>query len=98
MYKMFNVRRGFVDFDQLALFHIEQKESEQTIKLINDLLPTASSREKFEVAYILYEFGFTSRAKTIIHELLDENPENSDYKILLADIFIATEQDRKSVV
>lgn len=86
-----------MDFVQLALFHFEQNESEQAIKLINDLLPTASSREKFEVAYILYDFGFTSRAKTIIHELLDENPENSDYKILLADIFIATEQDDEAI-
>lgn len=82
---------------QLALYHFEQNNSDEAIKIIKEILSSAGDEEKYQAAYLLFDFGFMKEAKDIIENLLRDNKTNSSYKSLLADIHIELNEDEKAI-
>lgn len=86
-----------MDTLQLILFHFQEKNSEEALRIIENSLSNASEEEKYHIAYLLIEFGFIERAEEILTDLLEENQNNSDVKSLLADIYIERMEDEKAI-
>jgi len=86
-----------MDSIQLALYHFEQHNSDEALKVIDDILLTAKDKEKYHVAYLLFDFGFIENAQEIMEELLGNKPNKSMYKSLLADIYIELQEDEKAI-
>ena len=84
-----------MDTLQLILFHFQEKNSEEALRIIENSLSDASEEEKYHIAYLLIEFGFIERAEEILTDLLEENQNNSDVKSLLADIYIERMEEER---
>lgn len=76
---------------------MEQNDSEEAIQLLDDYLPIATDQEKVHIIELYLEYGFIQQAKVITESLLTENPQNSEYKSILANIYIELEEDNDAL-
>ena len=76
---------------------MENNQSEEAIKLIEAFLPTADDDKKYTIAEFYLQWGFLQEALVILQELLSKYPEESDIKVMLADIYIELEDDKKAI-
>lgn len=76
---------------------LESGQSEEAINLLKKCTPTASDDEKFTIAEIYSQWGFLQEASRILQQLLKQYPDESDIKIMLADIYIELEDDKSAI-
>lgn len=86
-----------MDLIQLALFHFEQKDSDEALKIIDKIKVKGKETDKFHAAYLLFDFGFLKEAREILEELIREKKADNAYKSLLADLYIELNEDEKAI-
>ena len=76
---------------------MENNDTESAITLLENYAPSATDEEKFMIAEFYMQWGFYSEATGLLEDLLRQYPEESDIKMLLADIFIELEEDKEAI-
>lgn len=80
-----------------AMQLMENKETNKAISLLENCLATANDDEKYTIAELYMQWGFLQEASTILTGLLHRYPDESDIKIMLADIYIELEDDENAI-
>src|SRR5690625_2053012 len=76
---------------------MENNDTESAITLLENYAPSATDEEKFMIAEFYMQWGFYNEATGLLEDLLRQYPEESDIKMLLADIFIELEEDKEAI-
>jgi tetratricopeptide (TPR) repeat protein len=76
---------------------MESEQSEKAIQLLNDYLPAANEDEKYTIAELFIQWGFLQEASMILTDLLQNFPGESELKVMLADIYVALENDESAI-
>src|SRR5690625_1462040 len=80
-----------------AIRLMENKQIESALKLINDHLPFMNDDEKYTIVEFYLQWGFFEEALGILQELIRKYPDESELKVLLANIYIELDNDRKAI-
>ncbi|WP_138416985.1 tetratricopeptide repeat protein [Aquibacillus sediminis] len=80
-----------------AIKLMEANKSEQAMHLLESFLPQANEEEKFTIAELYMQWGMLEEAKFILMELSQAYPNESELKIMLADIHIDLEEDEEAI-
>ncbi|SES80448.1 Tetratricopeptide repeat-containing protein [Oceanobacillus limi] len=80
-----------------ALGLMENNQNEEAIELLEQYIPTANEEEKYTIAELFIQWGLLNEAKEILQDLLQNYPDESDLKIMLADIYIEQENDEEAI-
>lgn len=76
---------------------MENHQSERALKLMKDHLPYANDEQKFAIAEFYVQWGFYEEATLILKELLNIYPDESELKIMLANIYIELDNDKEAI-
>lgn len=76
---------------------MENKQSEKALDLLERYLPTADEEQRYTIAELYIQWGLLQEASTILNELLEQYPTESDLKVMLADISIELEDDETAI-
>lgn len=76
---------------------MENNQTEDALMLLEKYLPTANDDQKYTIAEFYFQWGFLQEALKILRELIQLHPEESELKILLANIFIELEEDSEAI-
>ncbi|MFC2948317.1 tetratricopeptide repeat protein [Virgibacillus sediminis] len=76
---------------------VESNQTEKAIELLENYLPKADEEEKFTIAELYNQWGFLQEASEILNSLLQQYPEESDLKVMLADIYVELEDDEAAI-
>lgn len=80
-----------------AVHLMESKQSEKALHLLESFLSTADEEERYTIAELYIQWGFLQEARVILTELLQRYPNESDLKIMLAEIYIELEDDETAI-
>ncbi|PAV29490.1 hypothetical protein CIL05_11530 [Virgibacillus profundi] len=80
-----------------AVHLMESNQSDKAIELLESYLNVADNEEKYSIAELYMQWGFLEEASTILNELLQQFPDESELKVALADICIELEDDEKAI-
>lgn len=76
---------------------MENRQTKSALKLIEDHLPRANDDQKFAIAEFYLQWGFFEEALEILQDLIQKYPEESELKVLLANIYIELDNDKEAV-
>lgn len=76
---------------------LENKQSDEALKILKDYLPLAPAEMKYSVADVYLQWGFLQEALVVLEDLLDIFPYESEIKIMLADVYIELENDKEAI-
>ncbi|MFC3038921.1 tetratricopeptide repeat protein [Virgibacillus xinjiangensis] len=76
---------------------VESNQTEKAIELLEDYLPKADEEEKFTIAELYNQWGFLEEASQILSDLLQQYPEESELKVMLADIYVELDNDEAAI-
>lgn len=80
-----------------AIKLMEQDKTEEAIDALESHLPLATEEEKFTIAELYMQWGMLQEAKGILIELSEAYPNESELKIMLADIYIDLQEDEEAI-
>ncbi len=80
-----------------AIQLLEDQDVEKAIALLEKQEQSASADELFTIATVYSQWGFLKEAETVLHELHQQFPMESEVAIMLADVYIELEQDEKAL-
>ncbi|KAB8138476.1 tetratricopeptide repeat protein [Gracilibacillus oryzae] len=80
-----------------AIDLIHQGEIETALHILKELAKSGNHNEKLDIVQIYLELGIQDEARTLLEEIIDQEPANTEAKILLADIFINDNEDEKAI-
>lgn len=80
-----------------AVHLVENNQVEKALKMLEDYLPVADEEEKFTIAQLYLQWGYLTESSVILHQLLDIYPEESELRIMLAEIYTELEQDEEAI-
>ncbi len=78
---------------ELVLKHIELQDLSKAKEAFNKVKKSGSPEETFYLAEQLTQYGFLEEAKELYERLLEEFPEETELKILLAELLIDLGKD-----
>src|SRR5690625_1987928 len=87
----------YMDFIFEAMQLMENKETKRALKLINEQLPNANDEQKYAIVEFYLQWGFFEEAKELLHVLIRQYPDESELKVLLANIYIDLENDQEAI-
>ncbi|WP_461179468.1 tetratricopeptide repeat protein [Virgibacillus ainsalahensis] len=76
---------------------VENNQINEAIELLENYLPLADEEEKYTIAELYKQWGFLQESSAILNDLLQQYPEETDIKILLADIYTELEDDETAI-
>lgn len=76
---------------------MENQQSDAALKLIKSNLPLANDDQKFAIAEFYLQWGFYEEATSVLQELLRKYPEESELKVMLANIYTEIENDQEAM-
>lgn len=76
---------------------MESKQTDKAMALLNNFIPLADEEEKYAIAELYMQWGFLQEASVLLNELLQMYPNESDIKVMLADIYIELEDDENAI-
>ncbi|MDL4840810.1 tetratricopeptide repeat protein [Aquibacillus rhizosphaerae] len=80
-----------------AIQLMEQDKAEEAIKALETFIPTAGEDEKFTIAELYMQWGMLEEAKSILIQLSQSYPNESELKLMLAEIYIDLEEDDEAI-
>ncbi|GIN92028.1 hypothetical protein J6TS1_24050 [Siminovitchia terrae] len=81
---------------ELVLKHIELQDLSKAKEIFNKVKKSGSPEEKFFLAEQLSQYGFLEEAKELYERLLEVFPEESELKIMLAELLIDLGKDEEA--
>jgi tetratricopeptide (TPR) repeat protein len=82
---------------QEAVNLLETGEVEKGLDQLNVLSSSGNDDEKFYIAQMYYQFGFLEEAKRLANELLNKYPDESEIRLLLAEILIDLDDEEAAI-
>ncbi|MBP1969603.1 tetratricopeptide (TPR) repeat protein [Virgibacillus natechei] len=76
---------------------MESNQSEKAVEVLESYLPIADEEERHTIAELYIQWGFLHEASVILNELLQRYPNESEIKVMLADIYIDMEDDELAI-
>ncbi|WP_188453868.1 tetratricopeptide repeat protein [Virgibacillus oceani] len=76
---------------------MEAKKTNEAIALLEGFLPIADEEERFTIAELYIQWGFLQEASVILDEMLQQYPNESELKVMLADIYIELDNDEQAI-
>src|SRR5690625_1529993 len=76
---------------------MESQQSESALKLLKEKLLFADGAQKFAISEFYLQWGFYDKATAVLENLLQKYPEESELKVMLANIYIEIENDKEAV-
>lgn len=80
-----------------ALQLIEQDELKKAVSILRDYIRQASDNELITIADLFIELGLLDDARAILEALLEDYPDESDIRLVLAEIYIDLEDDEQAI-
>ncbi|SDB91230.1 Lipopolysaccharide biosynthesis regulator YciM, contains six TPR domains and a predicted metal-binding C-terminal domain [Pelagirhabdus alkalitolerans] len=80
-----------------AIHLIEEGETDQGIKMLQDLAKDANEDDLFTIADLFLDLGLTDDAKPILEKLLTIYPTDTELIITLAELYTDLEEDQKAL-
>ncbi|WP_102027205.1 tetratricopeptide repeat protein [Salirhabdus sp. Marseille-P4669] len=80
-----------------AIYEVQHGNTEKGLALLHSSLEDATEEEKYTIAQVYYEWGLIDRAIELFSELLQKYPDDSELKLILAEIYIDTEEDERAI-
>lgn len=80
-----------------AVHLMEKKQTKEAMDLLERHLPTANEDEKFTIAELYIQWGIYHEASYILQELLHHYPDESELRVMLADIYIELDDDEQAI-
>lgn len=94
---LFLERKYIVNTIMEAVQLLEEKQTEKAIQLLENHLTTANDDEKFTIAEVYLQWGFLQESSSILKELIQTYPDESDLKLTLSDIYIELDDDEAAI-
>ncbi|MFD1038680.1 tetratricopeptide repeat protein [Virgibacillus byunsanensis] len=76
---------------------MESNESNKAIAMLEEYLPLADEEERYTIAELYLQWGYLEEASVILFELLQQYPDESELKVMLADIYIELDNDEEAI-
>ena len=80
-----------------AIQLIEQNELNEAVSILRDYVRQASDNELITIADLFIELGLLDDARAILESLLENYPDESDIRLVLAEIYIDLENDEQAI-
>lgn len=80
-----------------ALQLIEQDELKKAVSILRDYIRQATDNELITIADLFIELGLLDDARAILEALLEDYPDESDIRLVLAEIYIDLEDDEQAI-
>lgn len=80
-----------------AVHLMENNKTKEAIDLLETHLPTADEDEKFTIAELYIQWGIYPEASYILENLLQQYPDESELRVMLADIYIELDDDETAI-
>lgn len=80
-----------------AITLMEQYKTDEAIKVLEEFLPQANEDEKYTIAELYKQWGMLEEAKMILLGLVQQYPDETDLKLMLADIHIDLQEDQEAI-
>ncbi|MDC3413044.1 tetratricopeptide repeat protein [Terrihalobacillus insolitus] len=80
-----------------AIQFMEQDKTKEALRHLESFLPQANEEEKFTIAELYMKWGMLEEAKTIIEDLAQHYPNETELKMMLAEIHIDLEEDDQAI-
>ncbi|MGZ7148146.1 tetratricopeptide repeat protein [Bacillus sp. BC08] len=83
-------------FEQ-AVSYIENGEAEKGLQLLKEQLKVANDEEKYDIARYYHTLGFTDEALSITEDLRLLYPEESEFTVFLAELYIDLDKEDEAI-
>lgn len=83
-------------FEQ-AVSYIENGEAEKGLKLLKEQLKIANDEERYDIARYYHTLGFTDEALSITEDLRLLYPEESEFTVFLAELYIDLDKEDEAI-
>ncbi|WP_242237130.1 tetratricopeptide repeat protein [Bacillus cereus group sp. BfR-BA-01316] len=83
-------------FEQ-AVSYIENGEAEKGLQLLKEQLRVANDEEKYDIARYYHTLGFMDEALAIIDDLRLLYPEESEFTVFLAELYIDLDKEDEAI-
>ncbi|MED2039691.1 tetratricopeptide repeat protein [Bacillus wiedmannii] len=83
-------------FEQ-AVSYIENGEAEKGLQLLKEQLKIANDEEKYDIARYYHTLGFTDEALAITEDLRLLYPEESEFTVFLAELYIDLDKEDEAI-
>ncbi|EPC8407302.1 hypothetical protein CN917_04910 [Bacillus thuringiensis] len=83
-------------FEQ-AVSYIENGEAEKGLRLLKEQLKIANDEEKYDIARYYHTLGFTDEALAITEDLRLLYPEESEFTVFLAELYIDLDKEDEAI-
>lgn len=80
-----------------AIQLIEQDEINKAIRILRDYIKQANDNDLISIADLFIELGLLEDARSILESLVTKYPDESDIRLVLAEIYIDLEDDEKAI-
>lgn len=80
-----------------AITLMEQYKTDEAIKTLEEFLPQANEDEKYTIAELYKQWGMLEEAKMILLGIVQQYPDETDLKLMLADIHIDLQEDQEAI-
>ncbi|GAA4071800.1 tetratricopeptide repeat protein [Amphibacillus indicireducens] len=80
-----------------AIQLIEQDEIKKAVSILRDYVRQASDNDLITIADLFIELGLLDDARSILESLLEDYPDESDIRLVLAEIYIDLENDEQAL-
>lgn len=80
-----------------AIQLIEQDELKKAVSILRDYVSQASDNDLITIADLFIELGLLDDARSILESLLEDYPDESDIRLVLAEIYIDLENDEQAI-
>ncbi|HHU20248.1 MAG TPA: tetratricopeptide repeat protein [Bacilli bacterium] len=80
-----------------AIQLIEQDEIKKAVSILRDYVRQASDNDLITIADLFIELGLLDDARSILEALLEDYPDESDIRLVLAEIYIDLENDEQAL-
>lgn len=80
-----------------AIELFEGKRSDEALQILEKYLPSASPEEKYSIADVYFQWGFLQEARTVLEDLLQIFPQESEIIVMLAGVYIELEDDKNAI-
>ena len=83
-------------FEQ-AVSYIENGEAEKGLQLLKEQLEIANDEERYDIARYYHTLGFTDEALSITEDLRLLYPEESEFTVFLAELYIDLDKEDEAI-
>jgi len=80
-----------------AMELMENNETEKALEIVENVLKTADEQQLFFIGEFYWHWGFYEQAKDVFIDLIEHFPEESELKVMLADIYIELNDDQQAI-